>query len=57
MRTRSQAAGECDECDSHTTNQVVNGCLLCDQCRALLPDPIGTCHGEPNSSATCEIRP
>ena len=57
MRTRSQAAGECDECDSHTTNQVVNGCLLCDQCRALLPDPLGTCHGEPNSSATCEIRP
>lgn len=31
-RTRSQAAGECDECDSYTANQVVNGYLLCDRC-------------------------
>jgi ribosomal protein L37AE/L43A len=45
MRTRSQAAGECDECDSYTTNRVVNGCLLCDRCVALLPDPLGICHG------------
>src|SRR5437762_3324350 len=44
-RTRSQTAGECDECDSYTTNPVVNGCLLCDRCLALLPDPVGICHG------------
>jgi hypothetical protein len=43
--TRSQVARECDECDSHTDNDVVNGCLLCDRCAAMLPDPAGLCHG------------
>lgn len=44
--TRSQAAGECDECDGQTGNDVVNGCLLCDRCRRLFPDPLGACHGD-----------
>ena len=56
MRTRSQAAGECDECDSYTTNPVVNGCLLCDRCLAMFPDPEGICHGEPESAATWQSR-
>lgn len=44
--TRSQVAGECDECDGQTGNDVVNGCLLCDRCRRLFPDPLGACHGD-----------
>ena len=51
-RTRSQAANECDACDSHTDNAVVNGCLLCDQCAAMLPDPAGLCHGPPTRHGT-----